>query len=316
MNSTVETVALVNSFNRCALLQEALTSLIKALSELDGGGAIVVFDAGSTDGSQEWLKETAAQSAVPISLIFADEQEDRSFSAGVNRAAQHALASFPDTKWLFLYETDNWIAGAGPIKEAIKVLEANDRVAAVGFTVRKHSGAAIAYGEPFPKVWEFVIGPQFAPYLTRRQSRQESGAWFFGDIVYTSPLLVRISAWEQSKGLDAQTFPFSDCDLDWAWRLKEQGWRQAVLVTDAVVHDNRESPSSWSRLRVIGWHRARLQLLCRHAGVRADFLKPLLFVRHCVEFFVLLVLVGRKDRLFSLEKRIMLMRTVFSGYES
>jgi len=66
MNSAIETVALVNSFNRCALLQEALTSLIKAFSELDGGGAIVVFDAGSTDGSQDWLKETAAQSAIPI----------------------------------------------------------------------------------------------------------------------------------------------------------------------------------------------------------------------------------------------------------
>jgi len=91
-------------------------------------------------------------------LIFADEHEDRSFSAGVNRAAEQALASFPDTKWLFLYESDNWVAGAEPIKEAIKVLEVHDHLAAIGFTVRKHSGAEIAYGEPFPRVWNLSSG--------------------------------------------------------------------------------------------------------------------------------------------------------------
>ena len=52
----VELVTVINSFNRCSLIERALTSLTAALRSARFGSAIIVFEAGSTDGSAEFLR--------------------------------------------------------------------------------------------------------------------------------------------------------------------------------------------------------------------------------------------------------------------
>lgn len=286
--------------------------------------AVIVFDAGSTDGSVEWLKKYApGEPSLPIELVQPSADEDTSFSAGINAGCRHAFGRFSELEYILFFETDNWLAGSKPLRQACALLSAEDRLAAVGFTVCKHTGERAGFGCPFPGVIGFTVGQQLTHRLCLDRPDEsdvcESGGikWFPCDVVFTSPLLVRMTAWNQSGGFDAAAFPFSDSDVDWAWRLHKAGWSNAVIPTNEVVHDNRETLSEWSMQRVINFHQARLRLLERHRGAWVAAFKPLLFVRHLLEWSLLfcLRLLGRTNSA-SIAKRRRLLGTVFQGYQT
>lgn len=316
-------VAIMNSFNRRDLLLQALESLVHAVDPHVVEYAIVVFEAGSTDGSREWLGQFAEEHRdLRLEMIGPSEAGDSSFAAGVNRGCQYALETFPEAEFLFLYETDNWLARAEPLTAAIQLLRKEPTLAAVGFTVRLHSGRPCGWGSAFPTLLGFVLGPQLSlrlgiPRSDVRMRKTGGLSWFTADVVYTSPLLIKASVWRSLGGIDARLFPFSDSDLDLAWKVAREGYRLAVLVTDAVVHDNLDILSSWSSMRVLHFHRARFRLLRRYRGPGVVIAIPALFLRHLAEYFVLgaMVLMGRRPSV-SLKKRSILLRSVWRGYEA
>ena len=316
----VELVAIINSFNRRALLERAIESLTNALRSAPFGSAIIVFEAGSNDGSLEFLKSRENNLNDNLAVIEASA-ERKSFSDGVNAACAAALARFRNCRWLFLYETDNWVAKVDPLSNAILLLESQPKLAAAGFTVRQHDGKFFGYGTRFPTTFSFMLGQNLAAQL--RMHAPNNSAWQLSDgirwrtcdVVFTSPLLIRREAWEQSGGFDEKGFPFSDTDLDWAWRCAGLGWAMAVIASDDVVHDNVQQLSAWSANRVLDFHRNRFGLLKRHRGKHVALLKPFLFLRHCLET---LILVGKSANDPSakekLAKRKRLLRTVWSDY--
>src|ERR1043165_3809018 len=81
----VELVAVINSFNRRALLEKALVSLTNALRSASFGSAIVVFEAGSKDGSVEFLRSWQDLNAGDNLVLVESAGADSSFSEGVNR---------------------------------------------------------------------------------------------------------------------------------------------------------------------------------------------------------------------------------------
>jgi GT2 family glycosyltransferase len=318
----VRLVAVVNSFNRQALLEVSLTSLASALSQLPFGTAIVVFEAGSTDGSIEWLRKfQSSVSDLEISILIPATGEDTSFAAGVNAGCQHAIRMYPELQFLLLFETDNRIASGGPIVLAAGLLNSNAQLGAVGFTVTKSSGEPAGFGCSLPSVPQFLMGQQLTAFLglDRPQLSPEppfgGHLWGTCEVVFTSPLLVKRAAWEQTEGLDAASFPFSDCDLDWCWRARRSGWTLAVIESKGVVHDNQQQASAWSSRRVLSFHRARLRLLQRHRRVWAPLLKLGLLGRHVLEFLVLaLCSPVLSNPGGSLRKRWLLMTSVMLGY--
>lgn len=328
MEST-KLVAVVNSFNRLNLLKEALPSLVLALSRLEPPGAIVVYDAGSDDGSIEWLNNYAKKTgsndppqSIGIDLIYAKVGEDNSFAAGVNAACNFAVAKYERLEWIFLYETDNYLSQVEPLEKALGLLRQEKNLAAVGFMVEKHNGEKTGFACSFPTPFQFVLGDQLSHKFNLDRPHLRPGGvyagsnWYFCDVVYTSPLLIKQEAWQQSKGFDAQAFPFSECDIDWSLRLQRLHWQQAVLDIDGVVHDNRLQLSSWSSRRVIQFHRARLKLLRRYYGNRLiAVLKPLLFLRHVCELILILLAVSFGYPKQSINKRIVLIKSVMNNYE-
>lgn len=316
----IELVAVINSFNRKALLEKALASLTQALREAPFGSAIIVFEAGSHDGSLEFLRSWHSLNP-DDNLVIESVTADSSFSEGVNRGSAIALERFPECRWLFLFETDNWLQTAKPLSHAVRLLEQEAQLAAVGFTVKRHNGEFCGYGMSFPTALSLTLGlnfslrwnldaPNDSPWNTSDGFR-----WRTCDVVFTSPLLIRREAWLQTGGLDAERFPFSETDVDWAWRCAEAGWKMAVIATDEVVHDNLQQASAWSANRVIEFHRSRLRLLKRHRGTWIGLIKPLLFLRHCIEA---LLLTFRKSTdaitATKLEKRKQMLRTVWRDY--
>ncbi len=316
-------VAVINSMNRKPLLTMAIESLVSALRKDPLEYAIVVFDAGSTDGSRDWLRAFAQENPeVRFEVVEATSGEDTSFAAGVNRGCERALALFPDLEFLFLYETDNWVSSAKPIDSAMQLLRHEPDLAAMGFTVRLHSGAAGGWGMSFPTVTSFVLGREISkrlslPRFVAEKHVTDGAEWFTADVVYTSPLLIKRDEWKTLGGIDAKLFPFSDCDLDWAWRAARRGYKLGVLQTDAVVHDGRTQSSGWSSMRVLGFHEARFQLLRKYRGRGVVLAIPALFLRHVMEYGLLFGLfLARRRPLLSLKKRFILLRRVWRGYRT
>lgn len=321
----MQVVAVINSLNRRELLIPAVESLARAFAAGNSETAMVVFDAGSTDGSREWLREfAAAHPELRLEILEAAVREQVPFSTGVNRGCQYALKTFPETEFLLLYETDNWVSGPEPLDAAVRLLRRQPKLAAAGFTVHLHSDPAqCGQGERFPTVFSFLLGPQLTFALggiarVKPSTLETDGlVWFPADVVYTSPLLVRASVWRELGGMDETAFPFSDCDVEWTWRVARAGYGCGVLVTGAVVHDNLGAQSDWSSLRVIRFHQARFRLLRRYRGFVMTLAIPALFLRHLAECVVLAAMVlARRRTTFHLKKRLMLLKGVWSGYES
>jgi len=317
----IELVAIINSFNRRSLLERAIASLTEALRSARVGSAIIVFEAGSNDGSAEFLKTWRENHPADNLIVIEASGDRRSFSGGVNTACAEAIARFPECRWLFLYETDNCLASAEPLEKAIALLELEPQLAAAGFTVKQHDGKFFGYGMRFPTALSFALGQNLASRLNLHVPNNSAWRlsdgirWRTCDVVFTSPLLIRREAWEQSDGFDEKKFPFSDVDLDWAWRCARLGWKMAVIASDNVVHDNLEQLSAWSANRVVDFHRNRFRLLKRHRGKHVTLLKPFLFIRHWLETMIL----ARKsvaDPMAEekLAKRKQMLRTVWNDY--
>lgn len=316
MNGFESMVVLVNSKDRRDLLSNALEAIRRVAPGLTG----IVFDAGSTDGSLEWMQDWASSSQGRWLCLDGRQFSDTSFSNGLNQAALEAAARFPDCKYFFLYETDNELKESEPLSKALEFLESHPSHGAVGFSCRKHSGDPSGSGDCFPTWGDLVLGPQWVHHLggTGRQGRPsgESPAWTEMDVVYTSPLLVRREVWERLKGLDALRFPFSETDVDFAWRMQKLGFRQAILQDDRVIHDNQDQISGWSRTRALRFHQARHRLLTLHRGPIPFAARLLLPARHFAECLLLgLTVLLRKPRARErFRTRLKLLFSCWKGY--
>jgi GT2 family glycosyltransferase len=318
----VQLAVIINSFNRLKLLKQALPSIIQALEVVPIQSAIIVFDAGSTDGSAEFIQSVAAQTQnLSIVCLCPPADSDRSFSAGCNAAVEFASQTFKNLKYCFFFETDNLIRNNAALPLAIQLLNQETDLAAVGFTVEKCDGTKAGFGSRFPSPFSFLVGQQLSYrlglekiHISKWRSLTE-GRWGISEVVFTSPLLVRFTAWKATSGMDSTHFPYSDSDNDWCWTIYKQGWKTAVLDVPGVIHDNQLQTSSWSANRVLDFHRARLYLLKKHWHTGIDWLKPLLLVRHSFEFLLLWIRALRSEQAQnSLTQRWILIKTVFNNY--
>ncbi|OUJ71198.1 glycosyltransferase family 2 protein [Hymenobacter crusticola] len=310
----VDIAIIINSFNRRTLLQPCLEVLNAWIPEsiFAGRCAAVVYEAGSTDGSIEWLQGEAQELGFPVEVLVAKPGDDTSFAAGLNAGVAYAEAKFPQLKYLLFYETDNQILEPAPLAQALEQLAQREQVGACGFTVRRHDGSPAGVGQPFPTLMNFALGKNLVHRLQLEKipyhwHKDAEGVEFSEvDVVYTSPLLVRVNAWQASGGLDTERFPFSDCDVDWARRLRDLGWRMGVIRSDAVIHDNREALSAWSKSRAMQNNRGRLRYFQRHSPLGVFAVWPgMLLLRHFVELVGTNLLVKDATRRAQLSRQFM-----------
>ena len=290
MNSK-EIVIIINSFNRFALLKESINVLSNwPSSDFQEKCVVVVYEAGSTDGSIEWLQNEGKNKNIPIEIILPVLTDDTSFSAGINTSVAHAIKKYSNLKYLLFYETDNQILNVKPLKQALSILQQRDDIAACGFTVKKHSGKSAGIGTQFPSVHHFLLGKKLVSRFHLDRLRLNwtniNGVKFsLVDCVFTSPLLIKLEAWKQSGGFDSKAFPFSDCDVDWARRLQKLGWKMGIIEADGVIHDNKEILSAWSGRRSMQFHRARLRYFKRFHPILVYLVWPFpLIARHMLEW--------------------------------
>src|SRR5699024_2830523 len=108
---------IVNSFNRFDLLKQCIGALGSWIpdSEMKDRCAVVVYEAGSTDGSLEWLRQQKSNLGFPLEILTPSVGEDTSFAAGLNSGVRYAEKIFPSLRYLVFYETDNKISTEQPL---------------------------------------------------------------------------------------------------------------------------------------------------------------------------------------------------------
>lgn len=315
---------ITNSFNRLDLMEQAVPSLLASLAGLPFSSVIVIFDAGSNDGSIEWIRAMASEHpAHHIHLIGPSSPGACSFADGCNQAIAYAVAQCPDLQWCLFYETDNQMPNLTALDTGIQFLTQHPKIGGVGFTVERLDGAKAGYGCRFPGILGFAVGQQLASLLnldepTGRQWKEDSDGrrWTLCDVVFTSPLLIRFQAWKETGPMDAASFPFTDSDVEWCWRARQSGWPMAVLDLPGVIHDNGGNASGWSVRRVLWFHQSRLRFLKRRLPLRGRLLKAVLYVRHSLEMIVLfLKRKGSVQAQQSLKTRIVLIKGLWNNYE-
>ena len=296
---------IINSFNRLELLKQCLEVLCHWVpeSEFNERCVAVIFDAGSTDGSIQWLQNAVGNLEIPCEIVIPEPEEDNSFAAGINTGSSYAKSKFPTIRYFLFYETDNQILEARSLSNALLELEKRPFLGACGFTVRQHNGLPAGVGMPFPALFNFAVGKNIVhkfqlEAINYNWQLSDAGCKFSEiDIAFTSPLLVKFDAWNESGGFDAKTFPFSDSDIDWARRLKNAGWQMGVIESDAVIHDNFNAISSWSKSRAMQFHRGRLRYFKRYNPVTVYCVWPVaLLVRHAFEILAVALFVKDKAR--------------------
>jgi GT2 family glycosyltransferase len=265
----------VNSFNRRVLLERALRSIYEQV--LPWPAEVVVIDDGSTDGSAEFVEGWIASNQYPGLRLVRPERKV-AFAGGVNLGVLVSRAPY-----VCLFETDNVALDAG-MWRGVEYLKKNPRVAGVGFRVVTMAGATAGNSMAFPRPLAFVLGQQ----LTQRFGLEAPGLGPRRDVIFTSPLILSRAALAEVGLMNAVDFPFSDSDLDLCRRVYDAGYELHVLEDIAVVHDQGEHHSEFSRRRALDFHRARLEYFRRHAGAAAwPLIRGGVLLRHLVEFAAL-----------------------------
>lgn len=316
----IEIVVIINSYNRLSLLKDSIDSLCSEMGKSNIGFAIVIFEAGSTDGSIEWINKFIENSNHKIFLLIANSDSDNSFSHGVNFACKFAIEKFNSFKYFLLYETDNYLRSCKPIIDSKILLDGNPDIVACGYTVKKYNGSNAGFGISFPSIISFILGQQLSfllkfNYPSPQWEVLNENQFCYSDVVYTSPLLIKQESWIEVDGFDEYNFPFSDCDVDLAYRLFQNGYKMAVINSEYVIHDNRQVSSSWSSTRTINFYKARYRYFRKHFGLKIIFFKPFLLLQHIFELCLLSVLfVFNKAHKGSLWTRWKLIKGVFTNY--
>lgn len=312
-NLTIETVFLVNSFNRKNLLTKAISSLIYYCST-NLKTATLVYEVGSTDGSREFLDNLKSKYVYLIT-----SSEPMSFSDGCNYAVLKASTFFPKIKQFILFETDNFLRNQIPINQALYLLQTKPNVGAVGFTVQKYDGTFLIPGSTFIKVIVTILGLTFSDKfkferMNLNNWQKENGfKWHFYDVLYTSPLVIRHEAWKRTEGMDSVNFPFSESDTDWGYRLFQEGYASAIIECEGIIHDNLATKSEWSDKRVLDVHKGRLNYIFKHKGkLVANAIKPLLCLRHIAEW-IFFSLQNREKSKIKIRKKMVF--SVWCNYQ-
>lgn len=261
------------NYNTAGLLRRCLDHALASVTphQFD----ITVVDNGSTDGSMavlaaEYPQVTAIRSA-----------RNLGFSGGNNLALRPLLAAAPaDTtpehRYILLVNTDLFLA-PDSIETLVAFAEARPEVAVVGPRVEKPDGTLdLACRRSFPTPANaffklFGLSRRFpgnARLAAYNLTHLDPGELTEVDAVMGACMLVRVAAIEAVGLLDEDFFMYGE-DLDWAYRMKERGWRVFYQPATRVLHQKGATSARQSGRMIVEFYRAMYLFYRKHQAPRA-----------------------------------------------
>ena len=235
----------------------ALPWLETCLESVRGHETIVV-DVGSTDGTQELLRER-----FPEARLL--ERENRGLAAGWNAGIAEASG-----ECFLLLNADAWAVG-GAVERLTEFAEAHPRAAVVGPRLSNLDGTLQRSARGFPTLWrlatEYFFLRKVAPGTDALNAFYAGGFDHASarqvDWVMGAALLVRRAAVEEVGPADEEFFLFSE-ETDWCYRFREAGWEVWFAPEAEFVHVGGAAHGGRMYRENL---RGQLRFLAKHRGL-------------------------------------------------
>jgi N-acetylglucosaminyl-diphospho-decaprenol L-rhamnosyltransferase len=265
--------------------------LERCLSELGSGHEVIVVDTGSTDGSQELVRDSFPNARL---LAVADNP---GYGGALN--AGIALAS---GQYLVLMNADTW-----PLPHAVERLvefaERNPSAGIIGPRLRNPDGTLQPSVRGFPTLWRLATEYLFLRWLAPRSRALNA---FYGsgfdhssrreaDFVIGAVMLVRRKLLDDIGGFDTSFFMFDE-EVDLCYRATKSDWSVVFWPGAEFVHVGGASTAAvWPRM-YREQLRSHLRFLEKHHGLReAERARKLLAAAMRIRAVVFGIL-GRPER--------------------
>jgi N-acetylglucosaminyl-diphospho-decaprenol L-rhamnosyltransferase len=251
-------------WNNKGFLKPCLDSLYE--SEIRTRFDIVVVDNGSTDNSQEMLREK-----FPEVAIIQNEH-----NSGLSKASNQGIEA-TNGRYVLLLNNDTIVNGPS-LDAMVEFLDHHPDVGAVGGRLLNPDGSVQACYNHFPSLWEeFLISTRIGEMLRKGypsitdEEEIKSVGW-----LSSACLLLRRSAIEQVGLLDEEYFIYGD-EVDLQARLKQQGWKIYFLPHVSTIHYGGGSMNRWGRRKMV--YRGQMLFFKKNYGpVRTIALRVMLGV--------------------------------------
>lgn len=220
------------SYNTRHLLDKCLDALRAAQAAI-GGGAVVVVDNASRDGSAEHL----AAHHPDITLVRLPE------NVGFGRANNLALP-FVHTPYVLLLNTDAFMTPES-LQRSLAYLRQHPRCGVLGARLLNHDGSPQPSARRFPTPWNVFLMQAGLQRWFRASPRIDPADWDFDrpqecDWVPGCYCLLRKSVIDEVGLFDPRFFLYAE-EVDLCRRVKNAGWQVHYFPDAHVVHLGGES---------------------------------------------------------------------------
>lgn len=239
MTETADLSIIIVNFNTRELLRQCLQKIFSC--RLGGyTQETIVCDNGSSDGSQAMVRQEFPQ------VILIENRKNLGFAAANNKGIKKSLG-----RYLLLLNSDTEV-NPQTLALMLKYMDENRQVGAATCRLVLPDGSLDpACHRGFPTPWAaftyyagleklFPRSPLFSQY---HQGYKDVSVIHDVDVISGAFFLVRRAVIDTVGMLDEDYFLYAE-DIDWAYRIRQAGWRIVYNPTVTTLHRKKQSGRS------------------------------------------------------------------------
>ena len=234
---------------------------------------VIVVDNGSTDGSQDMLREK-----FPDVMLLQNEG-----NVGLGKASNQGIEATIG-KYILLLNNDTIVNGQS-LKEMVNFLDNHPDAGAVGGKLLNPDGSFQAGFAKFSNIWEELlivtgVGNKIWPgYPSHYDTNQITPVGWLS----SACLLLRRSTLEKIGLLDENYFIYGD-EADLQYRLNRSGWKVYYIPSATTIHYGGKSMNRWRRRKMV--YRGKLLFYQNHYGpFRTGLLRTMFWLLSAIKLF-------------------------------
>jgi N-acetylglucosaminyl-diphospho-decaprenol L-rhamnosyltransferase len=271
-NLDIDLSVILVCWNNKTYLEPCLNSLYEG--KLHNHFEVVVVDNGSSDGSQEMLRERFPD----VNIIQNDH------NLGLGKASNQGIEATCG-RYILLLNNDTLVNGPS-LDAMVEFLDSNPNVGAVGGKLLNPDGSIQACYNSFPSLHEeFFIATRLGEYLWKgypgniTEEKIKTVSW-----LGSACLMLRRKALDQIGLLDEGYFIYGD-ETDLQYRLKKAGWLTYYLPQVTTVHFGGRSMDRWRRRKMV--YRGKMLFFQKNYGsIRTWMLRGMLICLSYVKIII------------------------------
>lgn len=239
-------------WNNKAYLEPCLDSLYDG--GLQSSFSVVVVDNGSTDGSQDMLRER-----FPAVQIIQNEG-----NVGLGKASNQGILA-TQSRHVLLLNNDTLVNGYS-LDALVRFLDEHPKAGAAGGRLLNGDGTVQTCYNDFSTLREeFLIATRLGERVrpgypaVLDDDEQRSVDW-----IGSACLLVRRAAFDEIGLLDEEYFIYGD-EADLQYRLKQAGWEIHYVPEANIIHFGGRSMNRWGRRKMV--YRGKMLFYRKNYGI-------------------------------------------------